>query len=172
MAVEQSEHRTYIGLGSNVGDRRRALRCAVEALSDHGTIEAVSSVYSTEPVGLREQPWFWNLAVRLATRLRATELLAAMRAIEVELGRRPGPRYGPRTIDIDLLLYDDAVISMPALEVPHPALMDRAFVLRPLIELAPDLAHPMTGERFADRLARGNFERTRRLFEGAVLIRR
>lgn len=163
-------HRAYLGLGSNLGDRRWALRSAIEAIGALGVIEAVSSTYSSEPVGMRDQPWFWNLALRLATRLGPADLLAAVKAIEIDLGRRPGPRYGPRLIDIDLLVYDDEAIATAALEVPHAALMDRAFVLRPLLDLAPDMTHPVTGERLADRLAGGNFERTRRLFAGAALM--
>jgi 2-amino-4-hydroxy-6-hydroxymethyldihydropteridine diphosphokinase len=163
-------HRAYLGLGSNLGDRRATLRAALAHLSDLGTIEAVSAVYSTEPVGLREQPWFWNLALRLVTVMAPSDLLAAAKAIEVELGRRPGPRFGPRIIDIDLLLYDEIVMTAQGLEVPHPGLLDRAFVLRPLLDLDPDLTHPLSGERLAGRLAQGNFERTRRLFDGAVLM--
>ena len=163
-------HRAYLGLGSNLGDRRAMLRAAVESIAELGTIEAVSAVYSTEPVGLREQPWFWNLALRLLTGMTPADLLSAVKSIEVELGRRPGPRYGPRIIDIDLLLYDDVALHSAALEVPHPGLLDRAFALRPLLDLDSGLRHPITGESLADRLALGNFERTRRLFDGHSLL--
>lgn len=119
------------------------------------TIEAVSSVYRSEPVGVREQPEFWNLVVRGRTRLGPKELLAALQAIERALGRRPGPRYGPRPIDLDILLYDDLRLSTPALEIPHPRLLEREFVLRPLAELEPRLRHPSTGRPIAEHLARG-----------------
>lgn len=146
------------------------LRSALEALADLGTIDAVSSVYSTEPVGYRDQPWFWNLVLRLLTGMPPAELLDEARAIEVRLGRRAGPRYGPRLIDIDLLLYDDVSVRSRTLEVPHPGLLDRAFALRPLLDLDPELGHPVTGELLAQRLATGNFERTRRLFDGKLLL--
>lgn len=146
------------------------LREAVDALADLGTIDAVSAVYSTEPVGFREQPWFWNLALRLLTGMSPAPLLTRAKDIESKLGRRPGPRFGPRLIDIDLLLYDNIAFTADGLEVPHPGLLDRAFVLRPLLDLEPALVHPVTGESLAQRLERGNFERTRRLFDGGALL--
>ena len=118
----------------------------MSALARLGRIEAISSVYQTEPVGFRDQPDFWNLVLRLATTLEPAALLSAAQAIELAQGRtRPFPN-APRTLDIDLLLYDDVVLGEPALRLPHPRLRERAFVLRPLAEIDPALVLPGTGE--------------------------
>lgn len=161
----------FLGLGSNVGDRRAHLAAALRRLARILTIEAVSSVYETEPVGFRPQPDFWNLVVQGRTTLAPEDLLWETLRIESELGRRRGARNAPRTIDIDILLYEDRVFSTPTLVVPHPRMMERAFVLRPLAELDPELRHPVTGERIADRLEQGGpFERIERLFPGQDLL--
>ncbi|HET9985098.1 MAG TPA: 2-amino-4-hydroxy-6-hydroxymethyldihydropteridine diphosphokinase [Longimicrobiales bacterium] len=160
----------YLGLGTNLGDREANLRHAVRRLAELGSIDAVSTVYASEPVGFREQPEFWNLALRMTTRRTPEELLAGAQRIETELGRRPSFRNAPRPIDIDLLLYGDSAVSTAALEVPHPRLLERAFVLRPLVELDPALRHPVTGERLADRLRAPGLERTEALFPGARLV--
>ncbi len=131
----------------------------------------MSSVYETEPVGFLEQPDFWNLAVRLTTPLEPPVLLAAAQEIEQAQGRtRPFPN-APRTLDIDLLLYDDVVLSEPGLFVPHPRLTERAFVLRPRAELDPELPLPGTGRRMGE-LARAlpPTPRVERLFPGAELL--
>ena len=128
-------------------------------------------MYTSEPVGYAHQRWFWNLVLRLRTRLCARDLLVAGKRVEVDLDRRPSRRNRPRPIDVDLLLYGDELIRAADLIVPHPSIMDRAFVLRPLTEIDPGLVHPGTGEAFADRLRTGRFERTRRLFDGWTLLR-
>ena len=161
----------YLGLGSNMGDRRGNLARALQALAGYGRIDAVSSVYTSEPVGYADQPWFWNLVFRLRTRLDAHDLLAASQQVEADLGRRPSRRNRPRPIDVDLLLYGEESIRSPDLIVPHPSIMDRAFVLRPLTEIDPGLVHPGTGEKFAHRLGTGRFERSRRLFDGRTLLK-
>lgn len=161
----------FLGLGSNIGDRRAHLAAALRLLARIVAIDAVSSVYETEPVGFRPQRDFWNLVVRGRTALAPEELLRETLRIESELGRRRGARNAPRTIDIDILLYDDRIVSTPTLDLPHPRMMERAFVLRPLLELDAELRHPATGERIADRLASGGpFERTERLFPGQDLL--
>ncbi len=160
-----------MGLGTNLGDRRSILRAALEQLSGLGRIEAVSSVYETEPVGLREQPDFWNLVLRLATSLEPAALLAAAQRIEQAQGRtRPFPN-APRTLDIDVLLYDDLVLSEPTLRLPHPRLTERAFALRPLAELDPELTVPGTGRRVGE-LARAlpPTPRAEPIFPGAELL--
>ena len=141
--------RAFIGLGSNLGDREAALGRAVEALRRlPGTeVRRVSSFRDTEPVGLRDQPRFLNGAVELETELSPQELLERLLAIERSLGRdrRGGPPGGPRTLDLDLLLYGRAQIAEPGLEVPHPRLHERRFALEPLAELDPALDVPGRG---------------------------
>jgi 2-amino-4-hydroxy-6-hydroxymethyldihydropteridine diphosphokinase len=135
----------YLGLGSNVGDREAHLRRAVEDLRAHGvTVEAVSSLYETEPVGeILDQPDFLNAAVRIRTALEPEELLDLSKAIEAEHGRAfGGPRHGPRPIDIDLLLLGDLEVATERLTLPHAELTSRRFVLAPLLELDPDLSLP------------------------------
>jgi 2-amino-4-hydroxy-6-hydroxymethyldihydropteridine diphosphokinase len=144
--------RAYIGLGANLGDREKSLREAVERLAAEAGIDvvAVSSFRETDPVGYAEQPPFLNGAVALETELAPRELLARLLTIERALGReRGGPRYGPRTIDLDLLLYGDETVDEPGLSVPHPRLAERRFALEPLVELDPDLALP-DGRRVRD----------------------
>ncbi|MCX2726554.1 2-amino-4-hydroxy-6-hydroxymethyldihydropteridine diphosphokinase [Thermomicrobium sp. 4228-Ro] len=135
----------YIGLGSNLGDRRATLRAAVRRLSEHGRIVAVSSLYETEPVGFRDQPWFLNAVIALETDLDPRELLRTLLAIERSFGRERTFRNAPRTLDLDLLLYDGVVENSVGLTVPHPRLHERAFVLVPLAEIAPDEVHPLLG---------------------------
>jgi 2-amino-4-hydroxy-6-hydroxymethyldihydropteridine diphosphokinase len=144
--------RVHIGLGSNLGDREAALRGALELLGDD--VVAVSSFRETDPVGYLDQPRFLNAVAALETGLEPRELLDRLLEVERELGRtRNGPRFGPRTIDLDLLLYGDLVIDEPGLVVPHPRLAERRFVLEPLAELDPDLVVPGLG-RVTDLLAR------------------
>lgn len=137
----------YLGLGSNLGDRLANLQRALALLSRLGRVEAVSSLYETVPVGGPPgQAPYYNAVCCLATELPPRELLRALKEIEGELGRRPGPRWGPRPLDLDILLYDDRVVQEAGLEVPHPRLGERAFALVPLAELAPGVRHPVTGE--------------------------
>jgi 2-amino-4-hydroxy-6-hydroxymethyldihydropteridine diphosphokinase len=136
---------TFIGLGSNLGDRRANLQAAVRALAEHGALCAISSVYATAPVGVGEQPEFLNAALQLSTALAPEALLGALLAIERTLGRdrSQAPPKGPRTLDLDLLLYGDRVLELPGLTLPHPSLHLRRFVLAPLAEIAPTLRHPV-----------------------------
>jgi 2-amino-4-hydroxy-6-hydroxymethyldihydropteridine diphosphokinase len=135
----------YLGLGSNVGDREGHLRRAIEDLRAHGvTVEAVSSLYETEPVGeILDQPDFLNAAVRIRTTLEPEQLLDLAKAIEAEHGRAfGGPRHGPRPIDIDVLLLGDLEMRTERLTLPHPEITSRRFVLAPLLELDPGLRLP------------------------------
>jgi 2-amino-4-hydroxy-6-hydroxymethyldihydropteridine diphosphokinase len=135
----------FLGLGSNVGDRRGHLVAAVSALPRHGVeVLASSSVYETEPVGLiTDQPDFLNACLRIRTELEPEELLEASKTVERELGRQPGgPRHGPRAIDVDVLLLDQLQHSSARLTLPHPEVTSRRFVLVPLLELDPDLKLP------------------------------
>ena len=145
----------YVGLGANLGDRENAIRRAVELLAADPDVEviAVSSLRETEPVGRVDQPRFLNGACAVETALPARELLGRLLGVERKLGRsREGPRFGPRTIDLDLLLYGDAEIDEPGLTVPHPRLVERQFALEPLLELDPGLALP-DGRRLSELLA-------------------
>jgi len=140
--------RAYVGLGSNLGDREETLRRALAALAGDPAIEvaAVSSFRETDPVGYLDQPRFLNAAAAVETDLAPQELLERLLAIERSLGRtRDGPRFGPRTIDLDLLLYDDVRLDEPGLTLPHPRAHERTFVLEPLGELDPDLEIPGKG---------------------------
>jgi 2-amino-4-hydroxy-6-hydroxymethyldihydropteridine diphosphokinase len=145
----------YLGLGSNVGDRRACLSAAVEALPGHGVrVLASSSVYETEPVGLvLDQREFFNACLRIETDLEPEALLDACKAVERSLGREPGGvRHGPRPIDVDLLVLGDREYRSERLALPHREVTSRRFVLVPLLELDPDLALP-DGTRLSDRLA-------------------
>jgi 2-amino-4-hydroxy-6-hydroxymethyldihydropteridine diphosphokinase len=139
----------YVGLGSNLGDREATIRAAVAALPG---VVAVSKLRETEPVGVTGQPAFLNGAARLETELSPRELLDAMLEVERGLGRERRERWGPRTIDLDLLLYGDETVDEPGLTVPHPSLHERRFVLEPLAELDPELVVPGRG-RVRDLLA-------------------
>ena len=141
--------RAYVGLGANLGDRERTLRAAAEALAAEEGVEvvSVSTLRETEPVGVGEQPRFLNGAAELETTLTARELLDRLLAVEQRFGRVRIPgEHGPRTLDLDLLLYGDEVIDEPGLAVPHPRLHERRFVLEPLAELAPGLVVPGRGD--------------------------
>lgn len=144
----------HLGIGSNVGDRMTTLRRAVEALLTAGEILATSSIYETAPFGITDQPDFLNCCVTLETRLAPRDLLKRTRDIERELGRVAGPRWGPRAADIDILLYGDRSIRTPELVVPHPGLLERAFVLVPLAEIAAGQSIPGADFSVADALAR------------------
>lgn len=136
--------RAYVGLGANLGDREATMRRAIELLGDD--VVAVSTFRETDPVGYEDQPPFLNGALALETELPPRALLERLLAVERDLGRtRDGPRYGPRTIDLDLLLYGDEVVDEPGLRVPHPRLEERRFALEPLFELDPALVVPGAG---------------------------
>lgn len=133
----------YLSLGSNVGDRSGNLRAAIARLPAAGVeVRRTSSFYETEPLDYKEQPWFLNCAVEGGTRWEPAELLRALRGIEKEIGGKKEFPKGPRLIDLDILLYGDRIIETPELQVPHPRMLQRRFVLEPLAEIAPGLKHP------------------------------
>ena len=142
----------YLGVGTNLGDRQANIRAALQKLADLPTIQLmrVSPLYETAPVGVTDQPDFLNLVVAAGTSLAPQALLDALLHIENQMGRVRTERWGPRVIDLDLLLYGDAQVALPGLTVPHPRLRERAFVVVPLAEVAPDLVLPRDGKRVAD----------------------
>lgn len=145
--------RAYLGLGANVGDRKRNLELALRWLAAHGEVVAVSALYRSPalvPKGAAPGPDFLNAACALETALTPHELLASVKEIERRIGRRPAPRWAARPIDIDILLYGEARIETAELVVPHPAMRERAFVLLPLADIAPDVAPPGWSQRVAD----------------------
>jgi 2-amino-4-hydroxy-6-hydroxymethyldihydropteridine diphosphokinase len=144
----------YISLGSNMGDRKTYLEEAVDILNSHGDIEitSVSSIYETDPVGYTEQGKFLNMVVEISTDLDPEVLLQQCLQIEEDLGRKRQFKWGPRIIDLDILLYNDENTESEILQVPHPRMQERAFVLIPLLEIAPSLMHPKFKAPFIDIL--------------------
>jgi 2-amino-4-hydroxy-6-hydroxymethyldihydropteridine diphosphokinase len=136
-------HVAYLCLGSNIGDRIANLRKAVTLLDPKVHVKAQSSIYQTEPWGYSDQPTFLNQVIKIDTDLEPFELLEFVKEIEFSIGRQETFRYGPRLIDLDILFYDDLILDTPKLTIPHPRIIERAFVLIPLAEIAPDLLHPV-----------------------------
>lgn len=136
------QHRVYLGLGSNLGDRRGYLDAAAAALSPEANVLRRSPIYETAPWGFADQPNFLNQVLEAVTELEPVELLAKLKEIERKLGRQERFRNGPREIDIDILLYDDLVLKEGGLQIPHPRMHERAFILGPLADLAPGLVAP------------------------------
>jgi 2-amino-4-hydroxy-6-hydroxymethyldihydropteridine diphosphokinase len=144
----------YLSLGSNLGDREHELRTAIDRLQGEDfRIRRVSSVYETAPQELKNQPWFLNLVVEAESELLPLQLLRRVRNVEREMGRRRIVPKGPRTIDIDILLHGTAIVSTEQLQIPHPRMTERRFVLEPLAELIPDFRHPVTRRRIREHLA-------------------
>ena len=158
--------RVYLSLGSNLGDRQENLNRALGALRrEHIHVVAQSSVYETEPQEVVQQPWFLNLAVECETQYFPVQLLGVVERIERELGRERGPgavQRGPRVIDIDVLLFGNLVMATPQLTVPHSRMLERRFVLEPLLEIAPDLRHPGTREPLSKYLRKVEGQKVRR----------
>lgn len=153
----------YLGLGSNLGDRLANLRMALRLLALAVSVRAVSPLYETEPVGVTEQPPFYNAVCCVESRLTPRDLLGRLKEIERRIGRTAGLRWGPRPIDLDILLYGDAIVKEPDLEVPHPRLAERAFVLAPLAELEPKLGVPPLGRTVEELLAAVDSQGVRRI---------
>jgi 2-amino-4-hydroxy-6-hydroxymethyldihydropteridine diphosphokinase len=146
--------KTYLSGGSNLGDRKANLRYAIEDLRAAGmVVRHISSVYETEPVGLLDQPWFLNIAMEVATCLAPQELLACCLDIEARHGRVRAFPGAPRLLDLDILLFGDLILDMPSLQIPHPRMSQRRFVLHPLAQIASEVFHPVLGLKIASLLA-------------------
>ncbi len=150
------EHIVYLALGSNLGDRLANLKEAIGALTPQLDVKAKSSVYETPPWGYTDQPKFLNQVVRAKTYLEPEQLLKHLKRLEVALGRKESFPNGPRLIDIDILFYDELVLYSPALVIPHPRLPERAFVLMPLMDLEPELVHPVNKKSVREMLTACN----------------
>lgn len=137
------EHTVYLALGTNLGDRLANLKQAISALTPQMELQTKSQVYETPPWGYEDQPKFLNQVIKAQTYLEPEALLKHLKRLEVALGRKASFQNGPRLIDIDLLFYDDLVLNQPALVLPHPRLHERGFVLLPLMDIAPELMHPV-----------------------------
>ena len=146
------QDRVYLSLGSNVGDREDHLRGAITRLESIARVISVSSFYETEPMEVTNQPWFLNCAVKVETTKMPKQLMAAILEIEQEMGRLRTMKKGPRTIDIDILLFGDAVVDSPELTIPHPAMHERRFVLEPLAEIASEARHPVFKKTVSEML--------------------
>jgi 2-amino-4-hydroxy-6-hydroxymethyldihydropteridine diphosphokinase len=147
------EHVVYLALGSNVGNRLANLKAAIAALPPQMEVRAKSRVYETPPWGYANQEKFLNQALKVTTYLEPEPLLKHLKRLEAALGREATFQNGPRVIDMDILFYDDLVLESPAVTIPHPRLHERGFVLMPLMDIAPDLVHPVKNQSVRQMLA-------------------
>ena len=143
-------HTVYLGIGTNLGDRMNNLQQAISNLSQVMTVTAVSPIYETEPWGVKEQPAFLNMCVSGTTVLNPNTLLNFVKNLETEIGREKTSKWGPRVIDIDILLYNEEIVESNHLVIPHPFMAERAFVLGPLADIAPDAIHPGLNKTIAE----------------------
>lgn len=151
--------KTYLCLGSNLGDRKKNIQKALELLAERGIkLVSRSSIYETEPVGFKMQPLFYNICIETETSLEPDALLAELQEIELKSGRKKSEKWGPRIIDIDILFYNNIIINSAKLVIPHPEVQNRKFVLAPMVEIAGSYVHPGFNLTIKELLERGNFE--------------
>lgn len=150
------KHIVYLALGSNLGDREENLKQAIASLPPQMDVKAKSNVYETPPWGYEEQPRFLNQVLKTQTYLQPEPLLKHIKRLEVALGRKATFQNGPRVIDIDILMYDNLVLNTPILSIPHPHMHERGFVLLPMMDIAPDLVHPLTQKSVREMLVSCN----------------
>lgn len=150
------DHTVYLALGSNLDDRLANLKQAIAALPPQMEVKAKSHIYETPPWGHEDQPKFLNQVIMVKTYLEPEPLLKHIKRLEITLGRKPSFQYGPRSIDIDILFYDDLILGTPSLVIPHPGLHERGFVLLPLMDIAPDLVHPIKKKSVRELIASCN----------------
>ena len=150
------EHTVYLALGSNLGDRLANLKQAIDSLTPQMEVKARSFVYETPPWGYEDQPKFLNQVVKAKTYLDPEPLLKHLKRLEVALGRQASFPNGPRLIDIDILFYDELILNTPSLVIPHPRLQERGFVLLPLMDISPDLVHPLSRKRVREMVAQSD----------------
>jgi len=143
-------HSVYLALGTNLGSRENNLRTAINGISPEVCVINRSPIYETPPWGYTEQPYFLNQVISGKTNLSPQTLLSRLKELEMKMGRLTGIRYGPRIIDIDILFYDDQILKVTGLEIPHPRVHERAFVLVPLLDIAPGLLHPILGKTISE----------------------
>jgi len=143
---------SYIGIGSNIGDREENIEKAIKKISDRCLVQKKSSLYETEPIGFKEQNWFLNNVISIQTQYTPTELQEFLQYVEKEMGRIENIPNGPRVIDLDLLLYGNLIFNSEELEIPHPRFHQRKFVLVPLYEIAPDAVHPVLKKKVSELL--------------------
>jgi 2-amino-4-hydroxy-6-hydroxymethyldihydropteridine diphosphokinase len=151
-----NKHTVYLSLGSNLEDRMQNQKEALNSLSPQMVVKAKSHIYETLPWGYEDQPKFLNQVLKVETYLEPEPLLKHLKRLEIALGRKASFRNGPRLIDIDILLFDDLVLNTPALCIPHPHMHERAFVLLPMMDIAPDLVHPVTKKSVREMVALSN----------------
>ena len=150
------KHIVYLALGSNLGDRSENLKQAVAALTPQMDVKAESHIYETPPWGYEDQPRFLNQVLKTQTYLQPEQLLKHIKRLEVALGRKATFPNGPRVIDIDILMYDELVLNTSILTLPHPHMHERGFVLLPMMDIAPDLVHPLSGKSVREMLVACN----------------
>ncbi len=164
--------RVFLSIGTNLGQRRENLQQAVDALGGVLAVESISPIYETAPWGMTDQPDFLNACLAGQTELQPHELLNSCKEIEGQLGRQPGSHWGPRLIDIDLILYGEQIINDANLQLPHPQMALRAFVLAPLADIAPDFVHPQNGQSISEMLLDVDLTTVERLSISEAMLRR